>query len=542
MSFNKLYLSHLVGKGIDYAKVAQQATKMGVEFEGMDEKEMNFQVTANRPDLLDIVGFSRAIKNFMHRKKKFEYKLENNTPYLQIKVGSGVHKIRPYISGIVARNINFSDQSLRHLFNFSDKFSDVFGRHREKLAIGIHNLDAMDKVLEYDAFLDQKLVPLGETKSMSFSKVLETNKKGIEYGNIITCHKTQKCYPALKDSKGVLALIPVINSERTKVTESTHDIFVDMTGTSKYVVEKAADMFAAMFIDMGADVYPVTVSYGKRNFTTPIMEERSISVKLSEIEEMIGIAIGFNNAISLANKMGYGAFYLRGDIVFKVPAYRLDVLTEQDIIEDIAIAYGYDYIRNLPIYATQSGMLEERTERNRLLSAKMVGLGFSEMMNSYLTSESENFGKMEAQVKSGSYIKLKNSKTGSITMMRTWITPSLLKNLSLSVHEKMPQKIFEEDLVFSFVNGMQSEKYHLAAAMADPKANFNDIKAILEAVLNVVVGDYSIRSSSHESFIEGRFAEIMIGKASIGFVGEMHPKVLSNFGIEEPCFAFEIKI
>lgn len=542
VSFNKIYLSKLVGKGVDFEKIAQQAAKIGVEFEGIDSTEMHFQVTANRPDLLDIVGFARALKNFMHKSKKFSYKIKNDAPYLQIHVGKEVSNIRPFISGVVAKNINFDEQSLRHLLNFSEKFSDIFGRHREKLAIGMHNLDKIGDVLEYDAFLDQEFVPLGENKSMLFSKVLETNKKGIEYGNIITCHKTQKCYPALKDSNGILALIPVINSDRTKITTSTHNMFIDITGNSQYVVGKAADMFAATLIDMGADVYQVKVNYGKRSSIFPEMKERTIEVPLDQIEEVVGVNIGFNNALSLAEKMGYSASYLKKKIMFKVPSYRLDVLTSQDIIEDIAIAYGYDYIRNLPIYSTQTGMLEERTEKNRELSAKMIGLGFSEMMNSYLTSEKENFEKMRLDVGQKDYIKLKNSKTSSITMMRTWIMPSLLKNLSLSVHEKMPQKIFEVDVVFKLVSSMPSEKYHLAVVMADPKANFNDIKSVLESLLGDMPSGCVFRSSSHRSFVEGRLAEIVVGKGVVGFIGELHPEVLSNFGIEEPCLGFEIKI
>lgn len=254
------------------------------------------------------------------------------------------------------------------------------------------------------------------------------------------------------------------------------------------------------------------------------------------------MSVGFNNALSLAEKMGYACSYLNKKIVFKIPSYRLDILTDQDIIEDMAIAYGYEYIANMPIYSTQTGMLEERTEKNRKLSAIMTGLGFGEMMNSYLTSENENFNKMRVAANQSKYIKLKNSKTGSITMMRTWILPSLLKNFSLSVHEKMPQKIFEADVVFALANKMPSEKYHLSAAMADPKANFNDIKSVLESVLNEIPGEYTFRAAAHESFIEGRVADIVVGKATVGFVGELHPEVLSNFGIEEPCFGFEIII
>ncbi len=541
VSFSKKYLSKLVGN-LSYEKIAQQATKLGVEVEGVDEEEIHLQVTANRPDLLDIAGFARALKNFMHKSKKFEYKLENAVPYLKINVGKNAERIRPYISGLVAKNISFDDESLTHLLNFSDKFSDVFGRHREKLAIGLHNLDTIDNVLEYDAFEDQQFVPLGGKRSEMFSSILQTNKKGNEYGSIITCHKDKRCFPALKDSNGVLALIPIINSERTKVTTKTTNVFVDLTGSSQYVVEKAADLFAAIFMDMGAQVYPVRVNYGKKGVTLPRMEQKEIKIELGAIEQQIGVKIGFNNMISLANKMGYKASYTRGKIGFDIPSYRLDILTEQDVVEDIAIAYGYDFIRNVPIYYTQNGVLEERTLVNNSVSLNLVGLGYSEMVDSYLTNEADNFERMRIKAEKNSYIKLKNSNSKSITMLRTWIIPSLLRNLGMSVHEKMPQRIFERDLVFHLSGGVSVEKYHVAAICADQKSNFNDIKAVAESVLRHLKMDYTIEPASHPSFIDGRFANVMIGKSVVGYFGELHPQVISDFGIEEPCFGFELTI
>jgi phenylalanyl-tRNA synthetase beta chain len=178
-----------------------------------------------------------------------------------------------------------------------------------------------------------------------------------------------------------------------------------------------------------------------------------------------------------------------------------------------------------------------------------VGMGFSEMLNTYLTNEETNFGDMRikdidshlSQYKFD-YIKLKNAKAQSVTMMRSLILPSLLKNLGISRHEKMPQRLFELDMVFYLSKKVPKEDYHLAAVSADPRSNFNYMKGVVEALAYFMKLDYRIEKYEHESFIKGRCAMISVGGEGIGVFGELHPEVLSNFGIEEPTAAFEINL
>ena len=80
----------------------------------------------------------------------------------------------------------------------------------------------------------------------------------------------------------------------------------------------------------------------------------------------------------------------------------------------------------------------------------MVGLGFYKSTNSYLTNAQNNFEK--AGIKNdGTAIMLKNSNTETITMMRTWLVPSLLGDLGMSGHEEdVPgQNVFELDMAFA---------------------------------------------------------------------------------------------
>ena len=86
------------------------------------------------------------------------------------------------------------------------------------------------------------------------------------------------------------------------------------------------------------------------------------------------------------------------------------------------------------------------------------------------------------------------------------------------------------------------EGYHLAAVSCDVKVNFNDMKAVFESFAKILGLDCRVKRGSHPSMIEGRCAELFLGKERVGFIGEIHPEVLLSFGIEEPVTALEIDL
>ncbi len=539
VKIDKKYLNSLIKVKLDDEHLKDQISKLGLEVEELSKDHVDIELSAARPDLLSPVGIARALRYFMHKSSKFHYGLDGKTPEMSISVSESMNKVRPYIAGAVVKGVKLDDVSLAQLMSFSDKFCDTFGRRRKKIAIGIHDLESIrSKELSYSLSKDRKFRALNYSKEESFSHLLKTNKKGIDYGESI--ENGLSGYPVLEDSEGVLALIPIINSERTKVTKATKSLFVDVTGNSEYAVEKSMAMLSAMFSDMGAKVYPVASVYKDSKKINPAMESRYISIELDMIYNSLGVRFDYRAAISLANKMGYEAAAVGKKIRFSVPEYRIDVINEQDIIEDMAVAYGYDYIQPVGIPNYNPGSLESTTTRNRSVEELMAGMGFMQEMNSYLSSEPVNYGNMGIKQPKGEAVTVSNSVNASISMIRTWLLPSLMNNLSKSQHERMPHRLFELDMAFRVASGKVSEHYHLAAVISDPKANLNDIKAVIEELMYANRIKYTVSKSTHGSFIEGRCGEIKVGGKSIGFFGELHPEVLSSFSIDEPVSAFEI--
>ncbi|MDE1822807.1 MAG: phenylalanine--tRNA ligase subunit beta [Candidatus Micrarchaeota archaeon] len=539
-TFDRRYFDRLMKFKITDKTLEDQCGKMGMSLESISKDEIVVESSPNRPDLLDCVGFARALKNFMHKSKKLTYSLAASKPYLEIGIGKEVGRVRPFISAFVALNVKLDDSSLANLINFSEKFCEGYGRKRRKIAMGMHDLDKVKGSVSYNAYGDESFVPLNEKKESRFSEIIKKNQKGREYG--YTIRSGENGYPALKDDDGILSLIPIINSERTRVTTSTRNILVDITGMSQYLINKCADMFAATFMDIGADVRPVMLRQMGKGYMQPGLKKRFIEIELARAEKEIGVRIGFNNIISLANKMGYEAALVGKKIRFGVPEYRMDVIDEQDVVEDIAIAYGYDYIPATSLSSAQQGELNNMSRLSEHFSELMLGLGFDEMVNSYLTNDDTNFSRMRTERNADYCIRLKNPRSDNITIMRTWLLPGLMKNLGMSQHDKMPHNVFELDLAFAVKAESALERYHLAAISSHSRANFNDMKAIVQSISDAMGLGVKFSKYSHSSFIEGRCAKITIAGKEMGFFGELHPETLYNFNIEEPAVAFEMEL
>ena len=111
--------------GIDVKMLDSTLTDLGMELESVKDGVVEISITPNRPDMLDFIGIMRAIE-YMHRKRypKENHYIASSQVAKTITVSESVSTIRPYISAIVARNINLSDNILKYLINFTEKICD----------------------------------------------------------------------------------------------------------------------------------------------------------------------------------------------------------------------------------------------------------------------------------------------------------------------------------------------------------------------------------------------------------------------------------
>ena len=536
-------LSDFKAIGLSVEELESAIPGIGMEVEELDGKSIKIDVTPNRPELLSFDMMANALLMFAGKRKPDAEKYKADGVWeAMVKVDRSVAGIRPYISCMVVRGADLSGNRLGYLIDFSEKLSEGYGRKRSKLAMGLHNLDAIRGNVEYLAG-DGKFAPLGSSEVKSFKEILSGNQKGIAYSGTIS--EGKGAVPYIRDSEKILSMIPIINSDATKISHGTKNIFVDITGTSATAVSNAADMMACAFIAGGATVQQVKIEQqeGGAKDVTPHLEAKSTMIGIHKAEKSLGFYLEPGKIAGISERMGHIGYVYGRNLVIKSAPYRKDILGEQDIVEDIAMAYGFGRIEPLPVIGQSFGSVGKYTESYELASEIMVGMGYSEAMNNYLTGESACFAKMCRERDEKSTISVEYSKTENMSVLRDIVLPSLMEDLERSANEPMPQSLFEFGSVFSMKKGRAIEGTRLAFVREHSKANLSEAASCIKEFCIRFYGKApDFRDSEKEYFIKGRCAEVVVDGKGIGTIGEVSPAVLRNFSLSDPVVAAELSI
>jgi phenylalanyl-tRNA synthetase beta chain len=530
IEIDKNDLKNLIGKSLPDEEIEEVLFLLKCEAK-IDGNKIECELTPDRPDMLSVEGIAREIKGFLELEtglKKYDI-TESNFILKKEKA-----EVRPSIACAIILDVKLTDELVKSLMQMQEKLHATIGRNRKKVAIGVHDFDKVKPPFTYTDVSDEKFIPLNESKEMTVREILEYHPKGKDYAHLV-----KDKYPMLYDKEGVISFPPIINSERTKVTDDTKNLFIDVTGDDEKAVNQVLNILVCNIVERGGKILTVKVS----NKKTPDLEPPKLTIDIESIDKILGLGLSENQIEEILKRMRYDARRMKGGkIEIEVPPYRSDILHMVDIIEDVAIGYGYNNIQPiLPKIATigKQSDLEKLSNKVREL---MIGLDFQEVLNFILTSEENNFKKMSIE---GKAVEILNPISSEYSICRTWLLPSLLKVLAANKHRDYPQKIFEVGDCIDFdesseVKTKQTRK--LAAVISYDNANLTEIKSIVESVLCDLNYTFLIKELNHPSFLESRCGEILINDKRIGIFGELHPQVLENWKIEKPVIAFEIKI
>ena len=534
--------------GIDMEKdeLIDTLPMMSSDIEDFDDEEIKVEFFPNRPDNLSVEGVARSFKGFIGQEIGLpDYKVVPSNE--EVSVEAEVAEIRPYIGFAKIDNVDFTGDKLKYIMDFQENLHWVIGRDRKKVAIGIHNADVVNAPFKYIATPKDAnaFVPLEKDSEMTPDEILKEHDKGKDYAHLI---ENFDKYPLILDKDdNVLSMPPIINGELTKIKEDTKNIIVDVTGTDERAVNQALNIICCSFAEVGGQIKSMDVKYEDKTITSPDLTPQEMNVHVSTANELIGgTDLNADDIKGLLEKARFDAEIIDENTVKAIiPAYRVDILHEVDIVENIAVQYHINSVEaKLPEINTVA-------YENNWFSAEstirevMIGLGFQEIMSLMLTSEEAHYEKMNQEEKP--HVQVARPITIDRTMIRTSLINSLMEFLEDNKHEDLPQKIFEiGDVLYlddSKENKTVSSK-KLAAVICHSTANFTEIKSVVTSVLSNLGYSMEIRDSKNKTFIEGRAADVkgMSDAGSIeGFFGEVSPEVITNFTLEYPVIAFEIE-
>lgn len=510
------------------------------EWEG-DSLKIDIKDT-NRPDLWSAEGIAREIQGRYGNPGLPEYSVKKSD--LKVIVDKKMKNIRPCTVCAVVKNLKITEHVLSQIIQLQEKVSISFGRNRKEVAIGIYDLCKIKPPIKFTAFKpDQlKFTPLDFKEELTLKEILEKHPKGKEYGFLLSGLSE---YPIFIDSANeVLSMPPIINSEYTgKVTKETRNVFIECSGFNLKFLLPALNTIVCALADRGGEIFSADIIYPDKKLTTPDLKPKTFSVNANTTNKLSGLNLQPEQICTLLEQARYKTKTKGNKIDVIYPAYRQDIMHERDVIEDVIISYGFNNIEPVVPRLPTTGGQEKIEEFSYLTEEIMTGLGFQQTMSYTLTNKESLFKKMNLPEKS--IVEIENPISSNWSVFRNSLLPSILEFLSKNKHREYPQRIFETgDIVITDETKETKTKNirNLACAVTHPATGYEEISSCLDAFFLALGKTYELKETAHPSFIQGRAAEIIVNRKSVGIIGEIHPKVLNNWELENPVAAWEINL
>lgn len=258
VEFDFQELNSLLGRKFKPEELMDRISMLGVDLESIDNNRIIMEIFPDRPDMLSIEGFVRALKGSLGIEKGISnYNVEDSG--IKLFIDKSVQDVRPFISAAIIKKISFTEERLISLMDIQEKLHITHGRNRKKVAIGVHDMSKIKAPFFYKAVRPTEIsfVPLDMNEKLNLKEILEKHPKGRDYAWTL---EGLDRYPIILDkNKNVLSFPPIINGELTKVRESTKEIFIEVTGLNQKAVNQALNILVTSILDRGGKAYTVEI-------------------------------------------------------------------------------------------------------------------------------------------------------------------------------------------------------------------------------------------------------------------------------------------
>lgn len=579
---DKADLFELLGKSYTTEEFDELCFEFGIELDedtteecqGDERPQLKIEVPANRYDMLCIEGIAQALNEFLGHKKAADYKLSPSTPEISLTIEKSTESIRPYAAGAILRNVEFDERRYNSFIALQDKLHTNLCRNRTLVAIGTHDFDTLTPPFTYRALSPKeiKFIPLNQTKELDGEELMEFYEKDKNLGKYLHIIKDSPVYPVIFDSKDtVCSLPPIINSNHSKISLNTKNVFIEVTGTDRTKTEIVINQMIAMFSGYCKnefEVEPIEIisEHNKENRVTPNITPKKFEAEIPYINSCLGLDLSGEEISKFLQKMSLQSkpSSSNKDILdVEVPITRSDILHQCDIMEDVGIAYGFNNLeRTKPkgdSLVSAALPINKVADILRLASAQA---GYAEVLPLTLCSHDENFRFLRTKDDNKTAVKLENPKTIEYQVVRTTLIPGILKTIKENRKHSLPIKVFEcGDIVLKnpeLERGAFNQR-NWSAIYAGKTSGFEFVQGLLGKMMQTLRtkwlenpkeqtgrGYWIEQDNENPTFFPGRGAKIFFRPAEgeepkhIGAIGVLHPEVLGHFDIPYAASSVEI--
>ena len=547
IGIDKKYLSEEDKNGIHVLPEDAHIGKNPAEYMKLDDEIIDFELTANRGDLLSILGMAYELGAIYDKKVK-DVDLNHN------ESGDDLNKS-------FKLNINTSNCSLflaRKVENVEIKESPDFIKNR-LIACGIRPINNVVDISNYVMLeLGQ---PLHFYDADRLDECLEV-RQALNGEKLTTLDGQERILDdndiVISNGKESIGLAGVMGGLSTEVESSTKNIIIEaaifdsvmVRKTSKKILRSEASNRFEKGLDPNRTYMAIeracklleeyasgTVKTGMCEYNNADMNDRKICVSYNQINDLLGTNIPKEEVLNVYRKLGFIASDSGEVAEVIVPKRRLDISIPEDLIEEVSRIYGVDNIEGkLPVVPLKRG---SRNNTIREIRRKMVNLGLNEALTYVLINDKEVHKYTADEFEE---LKLSDPMTEERNVLRYSLIPSLVKTYEYNkAHYNKDVSIFEIGKGFYKKGEEYGENNKLCVLMtgnyynslgSDKKVDFYVIKGIAEEILDYLGygGRYSFVRPKKEikEFHPYQTAEISVNNDVCGIIGKLHPNEIKD--------------
>ena len=527
-----------------------------IKFLGLDDEVIDFELTANRGDLLSILGMAYEIGAIYDKPVKnidLSYKEQGEDINNQFKVDIQT----PNCSIFLAKKVE--NVTIKESPDFIKTRLMASGIRPINNVVDISNyvmLETGQPLHFYDADRLGNKIIVRMAKEQEKLTTLDGQERDLTEEDIV-----------IADDKNAVGLAGVMGGLTTEIEENTKNIIIEsaifdavkIRMTSKKILRSEASLRfekgldsnrtymaidrACNLLEKYADAKVVT---GIVKYDTTEKEDKKISITAKNITDLLGIEISMDEILDVFRKLGFGVKVNEGTIEVSVPRRRLDISIKEDLIEEVGRIFGVDNIEGrLPVFPSKPGSYDKVT---RQIRNKMISLGLNETLSYILVNDKEAkmYSTDEYEI-----VSLLDPMTEERNTLRYSIIPSLVKTYEYNKARSLKDiSIFEIGKGFAKHGEEFKEESKLCALMTGEyglginhktQVDFYVIKGVAEELLDYLgYGNrysFVVKDNFPKEFHPYQTAYISVNNDIVGIIGRLHPNIS-----KEPTFVMEINL
>ena len=528
-----------------------------IKYMQMDDGVIDFDLTANRGDLLSILGMAYEIGAIYDKKVKDvdlshghtdknvndDFKLKIDTDNCTMFLAKEVRNVKIKESPTFIKN-RLIASGIRPINNVVDISNYVMLELGQPLHF--YDYDKLHGMIEVRMAKEgEKLTTLDDIERTLTPDdiVISDGKESIGLAGVMGGLDTE----ITENTKNVIIEAAIFNSVRVRKTaqkivrsEASNRFEKGLDPNRTYMAVERAAKLLEEYAD--GEILDGTVEYNKED-----MSDKKIEITYQKVNDVLGTTIAPKDVLDVFRRLGFTYTEDGKTVTVSVPRRRLDVSIKEDLVEEVGRIYGVDNIESkVPVTPIRMGSYDKTT---REIRNKMVDLGLNETLSYILVNEKDaknytNDDTIEA-------IKILTPLTEERTTLRCSIITSLYKIYEYNVaHYNKDVSIFEIGKSFYKKGDTYNEENKIACLMTgeyyyginnSKKVDFYIIKGIAEELLDFLGygGRYSfvVKDNMPEQLHPGQSAMISVNNDIVGLIGKVHPEIT-----KEDVFVMEINL